>query len=230
MFAYIPARIGSKRVPKKNIKHLAGKPIICHVIENLLQCPNLQGVAVSTDSDEVKQLVDKYDKVVTLSSRTSTLSGDDTGFMDLVKYDLDRFGQHFSSTDVLFTLATSALIKPHEYSAGIDKFNQGQHNLVMSVTEYLHHPMLALIEDETGHLSPLHPDAYLAQTKSLPKSYIDSGNFYVFNYKTMKQHNMFLEHTPIAPIVLQANRAIDVDTMDDWHRLEESYSEYEISR
>ena len=74
MFAYIPARIGSKRVPKKNIRMLDGKPLIIHVIDNLLETSEINDIAVSTDSDEVVEICSDINDVTTLDLREKKIS------------------------------------------------------------------------------------------------------------------------------------------------------------
>ena len=84
MFAYIPARIGSKRIRKKNIRLLDGKPLIIHVIDNLLETPEINDIAVSTDSDEILEICSDLNGVTTLDLREKKLADDKTDFMDLI--------------------------------------------------------------------------------------------------------------------------------------------------
>ena len=73
MFAYVPARIGSKRIPKKNIKLIDGKPLIYYVLSELSKVPQLKGIAVSSDSIEVLNICNNFEKVITLELRKSIL-------------------------------------------------------------------------------------------------------------------------------------------------------------
>ena len=68
MIAYIPARLGSKRIKQKNIKKLNGKPLIAHVIENLKKLKFIEKICVSTESNKIKKIVTKYN-VITLKLR-----------------------------------------------------------------------------------------------------------------------------------------------------------------
>lgn len=224
MFAYIPARIGSKRIAKKNIKALGGKPVICHVIERLLASSDIQGIAVSTDSQEVIEIVSKYEKVVTLAPREPVLSNDDATFIDLIKFDLPRFCHYFNDDDVLFTLATSALVTTEHYTQAINAYLKQPSALVLSVTELQQPPRLALELMETGQLTPLDKAAYLKPTKDLRPAYVDSGNFYLFKHSLMKNKQMFLDLTPMIPYILPLETGIDVDTPNDWRNLEANYN------
>ena len=99
MFAYIPARIGSKRIKKKNIRPLDGKPLIEHVIDNLSKSKMINGISVSTDSSEILEIC-KAKNITTLGLRDSKLSDNITGFIDLIKYDLPRFCNYFNAIPV----------------------------------------------------------------------------------------------------------------------------------
>lgn len=220
MFAYIPARIGSKRIPKKNIKLLGDKPSICHVIESLILCKGLNGIAVSTDSPEILEITRRYPKVVTLERREESLSDDTSGFMDLVKHDLKRFCSYFNDDEVIFTLATSALIGPSDYEQAIQEFQSNRDGLTFSVTKLEHQPRLALELNSDGTLSALDKPAYLMPTKDLKPAFTDSGNFYLFKHSQMQKQAMFLDLEPLVPIILPKHKGIDVDTPEDWQLLE----------
>ncbi|GAA0815569.1 hypothetical protein GCM10009111_14080 [Colwellia asteriadis] len=229
MFAYIPARIGSTRIKKKNIRLLDGKPVICHVIENLLNTSGLQGIAISTDSQEIKDIADKYTGVTTLSLRNKKISNNSSNFMDLVKQDLPRFQQHFSSDDVLFTLATSALISSHYFQQGIDSFtkqstaSENSSSLVMSVREIGSEALLGMIQTTDGSISPLFPNNFNLPTADLPKLFTDAGGFYIFNADQARQYKMLIDLKPIQPVFLPDNIGVDVDIEEDWQKLTDSY-------
>ena len=223
MFAYIPARIGSKRIPKKNLKLLGDKPSICHVIESLLSCKRLNGIAVSTDSPEIQKLTQQYPNVVTLELRNESLSDDTSGFMDLVKHDLNRFCSYFNDDEVIFTLATSALIEPSDFEHAIQEFQLNRDGLTFSVTQFEHQPRLALELNSDGKLSALDKSAYLMPTKDLKPAFTDSGNFYLFKHSLMQKQAMFLDLEPLVPIILPKHKGIDVDTPEDWQLLEKSF-------
>lgn len=233
MFAYIPARIGSKRIPKKNIRLLDGKPIICHVIESLLKVEGLQGIAISTDSDEVKTIIEQYQgeqnkTVITLELRSQHIADDVSTFMDLVKHDLPRFQQYFSSDDVLFTLATSALVTTSFFQQAVTTFQtqvkpKSAQGLVMSVNKLPNEALLSLAENSDGSITPLFPENYALPTAQLTSLYSDAGGFYAFNAKEVIKGEMFIDLKPIKPIVLPNNMGIDVDNPSDWEQLERVY-------
>jgi len=227
MFAYIPARIGSKRIPKKNIRLLDGKPMICHVIENLSKVHGLKGIAVSTDSEEIQAIVSGYKNVVTLALRHNEIATDDATFIDLIQHDLPRFQQYFMSNQVLFSLATSALIPDSLFQQGVNTFLSKSQGLVMSVKHLPSDTCLALQQTDSGHIEPLFPSNYAKPTKYLPKLVVDAGGFYIFNANDLKGLGMFIELKPITPVYLPERIGIDIDTEDDW---QEMLKQYQLTR
>jgi N-acylneuraminate cytidylyltransferase len=223
MFAYIPARKGSKRIPGKNTKLLGGVPLIIHVINNLKLVSGLKGIAVSTDCSETLALVRDIDSVVTLGLRSLSLSDDDATFTDLIDNDLSRFIKHFNTENILFTTATAALVNPSSFEQGIQSYkNTG---LVMSVVGYNHPPFLALEEKVTGELLPLFPKSYLKPTKDLATCYVDCGCFYIFNSTEFGKKEKLIDLSPILPVKLSDKEGIDLDTPEDWKKLENIFNE-----
>ena len=124
MIAYIPARLGSKRIKQKNIKKLNGKPLIAHVIENLKKLKFIEKICVSTESNKIKKIVTKYN-VITLKLRKKKLADDKTNFIDLIKKDLGRFiNKNSKNKDVLFVLPTAVLINTQIYNKAYAQYRK----------------------------------------------------------------------------------------------------------
>ncbi len=226
MFAYIPARGGSKRIPRKNIKELAGKPLIVHVIENLLEVRGLSGIAVSSDDAEILETAARFRNITTLAPRSPWLADDKTGLMDLLTDDVPRFANVFSDEDVLICLPTAVLVEPAHYTEAIRQFERHPEGLVMSVTEYSISPFLALTGDPAD-LSAFSPGSYEKPTSDLPKAFADAGCFYGLRLSAAKGRRMFLELDPVQGTVLPGTVGIDLDTPADWERLCELYHKKE---
>ncbi len=223
MFAYIPARGGSKRVPKKNIRELGGQPVLLKVIETLSTIKELTGIGVSSEDPEILDLVKKQGLAVTLDPRDPILAGDSVTFMDLAKHDIERFSNHFKDENVLFTLATSALVKSTSFQQAIKVFEGEEFGLVMSITRFDQSPYFAMIRDSHGNLTPLFPESYSISTSDISPGYYDSGCFYIFDLRKIQDKNRFLDLKPIHGIELSSKVGIDVDTEHDWNRLEIEY-------
>ena len=223
MFAYVPARGGSKRIPRKNVRPLGGKPLLERVIEQLRLTPGLAGVAVSSEDSEILALAEKAG-ATTLCPRDAALADDTTGFMDLVRRDAPRFSAHFCDDDVLFVTATAALVTSASYSEALARHKGNESGLTMAVTVFDRSPMLALTGDPRLSLAALFPEMYLKPTKDLPPCCFDAGCFYAFSIERASKRKKLIDLTPIRGVVLPNDVGIDLDTEADWHRLEESFA------
>lgn len=219
MFAYIPARGGSKRIRRKNIIDVGGKPMIGHVIESLQKVEGLKGIAVSSDDDEILGFSAKFDGVTTLNKRDESLAGDESTLIDLVREDLPRFCTYFDSNDVLMVLPTAVLVTPNFYEAAVRIYSDQKTDLVISVVEMATNGFLSLFVDESGLVRPLFPEKYKVPTSTLDKTYIDSGSFYLFNAKKASNCSMLLDLERKSQVVLPVDIGIDIDTVSDLERL-----------
>lgn len=223
MFAYIPARGGSKRIPRKNVRLLGGRPLLEHVIGQLRRTPGLAGVAVSSEDPEILALAAKAG-AITLAPRSGALADDATGFMGLVCGDLPRFTAHFKDDDVLFATATAALVTSDLYTQAVSRHKENPSGLTMAVAPFERSPMLALTGDPGRSLTPLFPDMYLKPTAALPACFIDAGCFYAFAAERASKLEKLIDLSPIVGVALPPDVGIDLDTEDDWRRLEVSFA------
>tara|TARA_B100001094_G_scaffold333420_1_gene411939 strand:- start:828 stop:1517 length:690 start_codon:yes stop_codon:yes gene_type:complete len=222
MFAYIPARIGSKRIRKKNIRILDGKPLIIHVIDNLLETSEINDIAVSTDSDEVLEICSDINDVTTLDLREKKLADDKTDFMDLIINDMPRYCSYFNDKEFIFCLPTAALVQAKEYSSAIEKFYSDPQGIVMSVVGYDISPYLAL-EKNNNSYKPIFPEKYLEPTSVLPKTVADCGCFYILNYESALRSKKLIDIKPLNVHILNSDIGIDLDLEEDWLSLQDKY-------
>lgn len=219
MFAYVPARGGSKRIPRKNVRPLAGQPIILRVLDALASLP-LKGIGVSSEDPEILKLVEGYKGARTLGPRPAELADDKAGFMDLARRDAPRFAKEFGDDSMLFVTATAALVKPEHYQRAVDLHKKDPKGLVAAVTAYESSPWLALSGDPAKGLKAAFPDKYMLPTKDLPAAYTDAGCFYALSLAHLGGKTGFFDLAPVRGVVLPPDVGIDVDTEDDWRRLE----------
>tara|TARA_Y100001958_G_C21101749_1_gene451495 strand:- start:68 stop:754 length:687 start_codon:yes stop_codon:yes gene_type:complete len=222
MFAYIPARIGSKRIPKKNIKELDGKPLILHVIENLMQSKSINQIGVSTDSTEISDLFKNNPVVSVLDLRKDKLANDNANFMDLINADLPRYCEFFNDKNFIFCLPTAVLVSSNDYDRAIKKFYNNPAGLVMSAVKYNISPYLALSK-ESKSFTPLFPEKFMEPTSNLPDTVTDCGCFYILNHEIASKVDKLIDIKPLYVHVLDSNKGIDLDNEDDWHNLEQKY-------
>lgn len=224
MFAYIPARGGSKRIPRKNVRPLAGRPILLRVIDALKQVPGLTGIGVSSDDAEILRLAEAGG-AKTLGPRDPALADDKTGFLELAQRDAPRYAREFGDDSILFVTATAGLVRPEHYAEAVALHRREPRGLVMAVTGYEQSPWLALSGDPAAGLKPSFPEMYLRPTKDLPSAYTDAGCFYAFRLAGLDGVKSLLDLSPVLGAVLPREVGIDVDTEADWARLERTLAE-----
>ena len=224
MFAYIPARGGSKRLPGKNIRELDGTPVIGHVLRNLAGLSFISNVHVSTDDRQIRDIAESYGAVC-LEPRLQTLAGEKPGFAELISDDLPRYVDYNGGDEeVLFVLATAALVPPRIFCEAYTMYVERSPEILMSCEPYQEPIWWALAKSEEDFWSPLYPDKVTVNSQDLPITITDSGLFYFFNCATMKKYNCHKNAKRLLPYFVPFEYRIDINTQDDWDLLEWKYA------
>lgn len=219
--ALIPARGGSKRIPMKNIKKYAGKPLIAWSIQIAKECPYIRNVYVSTDNDRIAKAAYKYGAIVI--RRPADISGD-------LSTDLECF-QHFIHVvdDVPDAIVHLRPTYPNRNSEIlceiIERFIKGGKSFtsIRSVVPTLEPPFKAYILDE-ARLVPLTAslkgikEPYDCPTQLLPKTYWHNGYIDVMWAKTIRTGSMSGRN--IMAYCMDPREIDDIDTVEEWERSE----------
>ena len=223
MFAYIPARSGSKRILNKNIKLFKGKPIILYVIENLKKLNFIKSIYVSTDSEKIKKISEKTGAICG-DLRKKSLADDKSGFMDLVKKDLPRYiNLENNDKDVLFVLPTAIIVNKKTFTLAYKKYIKFNCEILMSCREFDQTPYWAMKTNKSGNLRTIFPKKCLVNSQYLESLYYDAGLFYFFNFNQVKKYNDLKNAKKIKPFFVDDNSGIDVNTSKDWKKLEDIF-------
>ena len=207
ILAIIPARGGSKRVPKKNIKKLCGKPLIQYTIETAKKSI-VDDVIVSTEDKEIIDVVQKCGGVRTIR-RPKTLSTDWAKTIDAV---LDVL--RYENPDIVVCLQpTSPFRSAQDIDNAVELFMRGGCESVISVCEIGQRHTWFLRIDK-NYLAPVFGHKYLNGKKNLPKMYIPNGAIYVSTPQLLKKYKSFYTGK-ILPYVMPEERSIDVDDSED---------------
>jgi len=129
MFAYIPARSGSKRIKNKNIKVINGRPIISYVIENIKKLKFIKEVYVSTDSRKIQKISKKFGANCEFL-REKSLANDKAGFINLINKDLSKYIKlQNNDKEILFVLPTAAMVSKFVFKKAYKKFKKDKPNI-----------------------------------------------------------------------------------------------------
>lgn len=219
--AIIPARGGSKRIPRKNIKDFHGKPLIAYSIEVAIASNLFDKVIVTTDDEEIAAIARQYG-AETPFIRPKELSDDFTGTADVVNHALHYLEQQGEHYDYLCTIyATAPLLQKKYLVEGYEKLKNSNAVHAFSVTS-MPFPIqrtFAITADERCKM--FMPEHYAARSQDLEEAYQDAGQFYWSKVGIESKEPIFGQDS--IPIVLPRYFVQDIDTSEDWQRAELMY-------
>ena len=211
-------------MPRKNIRPLAGKPIIGHVIETLLELEFLTAVHVSTDDPEIAAVAERFGASC-LALRDARLASDGPGFSDLMRDDVPRYSAaHDGDREVLFVLATAALVPAEIYREAYQAYCAERPDILMACEHYPSPPQWALVRKPDGYLTPLFPAMVRINSQDLPEAMTDAGLFYFFDLEVMAQYDSHKDVERLSPFLVADRYCVDVDQPEDWDLLEYKYA------
>ena len=221
--AIIPARGGSKRIPRKNIRDFLGKPIISYSIDTAIQSNCFARVMVSTDDEEIAEIAKQFGAEVPFL-RSSKNSDDHSTVADVVKEVLIEFeqqGQQFEYFCCI--LPTAPFVNAEIIKRGYKTINETGAISVVPVTAFGYPIQRALkIDASDKRLKMFWPENYNKRSQDLESSYHDAGQFYWMRSKSLLETaKIFTENT--YPIVIPELEVQDIDTEADWKLAELKY-------
>jgi pseudaminic acid cytidylyltransferase len=219
--AVIPARGGSKRIPRKNIKEFCGRPMIGWAIASAIKSKLFDNVIVSTDDEEIADIARKWG-AETPFTRPVELSDDLTPTVPVIAHAV-RYAIE-SGWDLEYACCIYPCVPFLQENDLVDAFNLMQKNnadFVYPVTEYAHPIQRAMRQLSTGQMQFVNPENELTRTQDLEKTFHDSGQFYWGKSSAwLEQKKM---HTDGLGMSIPNWRVVDIDSMDDWKRAEELF-------
>ena len=214
--AVIPARGGSKRIPGKNIRPLAGKPIIAYTIAAALESGLFDRVVVSTDSPDIAQVAHQYGAEVPFL-RDKNLADDFTPVSSATTdmlFRLDRFGDRFDSVAQL--MPCCPLRTADDVNESHSWFEKTGAESQISVVRYgWQNPWWAMRRNERNELDPVFKERGISRSQDLPDLFCPTGAILWSRTESLRRTNTFhLEKKTGWEIPWQ--RGVDIDTFDDW--------------
>lgn len=219
--AIIPARGGSKRIPRKNVRNFHGKPIIAYSIEAALQCELFQDVIVSTDDVEIAKVAELYGATAPFL-RPAELSDDYTGTTPVIEHGVRWYEEHVREVDAACCLyATAPFVKPEDLVNGFDELKTAE--AAFSITSFPFPIFRALKMQEDGIVSLFWPEHNASRSQDLPEAWHDAGQFYWARKEFLFAQKEFMLGDAKG-VKLPRHRVQDIDTEEDWIRAELLFS------
>ena len=215
----IPARGGSRRIPKKNIKMFCGKPIIQWSIEAALESNCFDRVIVSTDSEEISTISKALGAEVPFV-RPSNLSDDFTATAPVINHAIQYMSQNFQSVELACCIyATAPFIEANYIQDGLRKIIENEANFSFSVTTFPFPIQRAIKLNNENKSEMFFPENLNKRSQDLEDSYHDAGQFYWGKSSAWLEDKRMFEDNSI-PIIIPRHKVQDIDNEEDWIRAE----------
>lgn len=217
--AVIPARGGSKRIPRKNIKDFCGKPMIAWSIETARASGLFDLVIVSTDDMEIAEIAKQWKADVPFM-RSKALSNDRAGTTPVIAHATQwALDQGMDIEAVCCIYATAPFVHVADLKQGWQALTSGDWDYVFTVTDFAAPIFRAFKQSDKGGIEMFFPEYFATRSQDLPVALHDAGQFYWGRPAAWLEDKRIFDQRSM-PIVIPRWRVQDIDTPDDWERAE----------
>lgn len=217
--AVIPARGGSKRIPRKNIKNFCGKPMIAWSIEAAKTSGLFDHIIVSTDDAEIAEVARQWGAEVPFT-RPAELSDDYVGTGAVAKHAVEWAISNLGEVEYVCTIyATAPFIRPSDLTKGLALLRESDAQNVFTVTSFPFPIQRAIKIVEKGRVAMFQPEHFLTRSQDLEPAYHDAGQFYWARTDAVLNQEPAFSDSAI-PLILPRYQVQDIDTLEDWQRAE----------
>jgi pseudaminic acid cytidylyltransferase len=219
----IPARGGSKRIPRKNIKPFQGKPMIAHSIEVAKQSNVFDKIIVSTDDIEIAEIAKSYGAEIPFM-RPQALSDDFTGTIDVIRHAVLACENFYQTAfdNVCCLYATAPFVEVKYLQQGKKILQATDCDFVIPVTSFPF-PIQRAVKKDGNKIIPFSTENMQKRSQDLEEAYHDAGQFY-WGTKDAWFASKEIWSQDISPIILPRYLVQDIDTLEDWRQAEIMYS------
>jgi pseudaminic acid cytidylyltransferase len=226
--AVIPARGGSKRIPRKNIREFAGKPMIAHAIDAALRCGLFDHVLVSTDDEEIASIAIAHGAEVPFR-RPAELADDHTPTVPVIAHAIHACqNMGWPVTHACCIYPGVPFISVEDISAAHALLEKCDAAYSFPVTEFPSAIQRALRRLPDGRMQPFYPEYELTRSQDLEPAYHDVGQFYWGRSDAWLTNNRI--HGSGVGLPIPNWRVVDIDTPADWERAELLYKAFNEMR
>jgi pseudaminic acid cytidylyltransferase len=221
--AVIPARGGSKRIPRKNIKPFCGKPMIAYSIEAARASKTFDEVVVSTDDDEIAEVAKVYGAQVPFR-RPAELANDQATTHPVIAHTIRWFQEHRGPLEFVCCIyATAPFLQPRFLREGLELLkSHADADFTFSVTSYAFPILRSLQRNPDGTVSMFWPEYELTRSQDLPEAWHDAGQFYWGRPDSFLNHRGTFSARSY-PVTLPRYLVQDIDTPEDWEMAEKMF-------
>ena len=213
--AIVPARGGSKRIPRKNIRPFAGKPIIGWTIQTAKASGLFDRLIVSTDDDDIARVAVEYG-AETPFLRPPELSDDHTGLIDVIQHAIGWMrSERIPVEHVCCILATAPFLRADILADAFEELVASGASYAFSVARYPSPIQRALRIDSNGRVEALWPENTMLRSQDLEEAYHDAGQFYWGISEAFERGDVMFSNRSV-PIRLPGYLVQDIDTEEDW--------------
>ena len=213
--AILPARGGSKRLPRKNIRPFRGLPMLAWPVRAALDSGLFDEVMVSTDDEEIAEVARLYG-AVTPFLRSAQNSDDHATASDVLREVLGVYadqGRRFDLACLLYP--TAPFVRPSHLEEGRTRLLQGGFDVILPVTRFDYPIWRSLKRDEAGRIELNFPENLNKRSQDLPPAYHDAGQWCWFRTETFLADPVLMGANT-GSVVLPASAVQDIDTEEDW--------------
>ncbi|WP_405420714.1 pseudaminic acid cytidylyltransferase [Marinobacter flavimaris] len=217
--AIIPARGGSKRIPRKNVKDFCGKPMIAWSIDAAKASGCFDQIIVSTDDDEIAKVAREWGATVPFM-RPAKLSDDFTGTLPVIRHAVEWLNQNEAPVEYACCLyATAPFVLADDLKRGLQLIKDSGSSFALSVTSYAFPIQRAIRIADNGRVAMFNPEHFQTRSQDLEEAWHDAGQFYWGTAEAWCEERAIFGEDSV-PVKLPRHRVQDIDTQEDWSRAE----------
>lgn len=215
----IPARGGSKRIPRKNLKPFAGKPIIAWSIEAAKKSALFDRIIVSTDDEEIARVAREFG-AETPFVRPPELANDQATAFAVTQHAIGWLRENACPPDYVCVIyATAPFVQARCLREAFERLSATDKQYIFSVTSFPFPIKRGVRINEHGEIEALHPEHFFTRSQDLEEAFHDAGQFYWGRPQAFLD-GIILHSTAALPYLLPRHLVQDIDTPEDWRRAE----------
>ena len=217
--AIIPARGGSKRIPRKNLRNFYGKPAIAHAIQTAQSCGLFDSIIVSTEDSEIAEVSRQWGAKVPFV-RPSELTNDFIGITEVIAH-ATQWAMHegWKLEAVCCIYATALFLQADDLQRGWESLNSGNWLYAFSVTDFPSPIFRSFHQNSEGGVEMFFPEHFNKRSQDLPVALHDAGQFCWGRPQAWLEHKRIFDRWS-TPVMIPRWRVQDIDTEEDWQQAE----------